>query len=267
MDNIVKNFNAINHKKGIKKMMKRRKLETVVFNKIRFYREVDETSPTNRNILNAGEKFQEIFKQLKKNTDKIKLSDFLNELYRSYGLEYSKYKISTLVNGEDYITNVERSEGSYKYPYDHLSLYIFSYNSHSGFIAQEILNDISELDKIDFDILAKTEFNRGDILINTSGGNRAPLYGRYRVVVYNDTNIIIEEVCNGNDHLSMVLRDIIKNLGNSKDREFEKDIYNRYHFNDDRANACIDYIEKSMGGRYKRNRMKLSVQEFKNSID
>lgn len=60
-------------------MMKRQNLETIVFNKIRFYRKVDESSPTNRNILNAGEKFLKIFKQLKKNTDKIKLSDFLKK--------------------------------------------------------------------------------------------------------------------------------------------------------------------------------------------
>lgn len=248
-------------------MMKKEKLELVVFNKIRFYREVDETSPTNRNILNAGEKFLEIFQQLKKNNDKIKLSDFLNELYRSYGLEYSKYKISTLVNGEDYITNVEISEAGNRYPFDHISLYAFSYKNHMGFIAQEILNNITELDRIDFDILAITEFNRGNILINTSGGNRAPLYGKYRVVVYNDNNIIIEEVCNGKDHMSMVLRDIIKNLGDSKDRDFEKGIYDRYPFSDEQVNACIDYIKTSMGGRYKRNNMRLSVQEFKNSID
>lgn len=248
-------------------MMKKQKLETIIFNQIRFYRKVDESSPTNRNVIEVGKKAFEIFKSLEKNTDRIKLSDFLNELYRSYRLDYNKYKISTLVNGEDYITNVEISEATYKYPYDHLSLYIFSYNNHSGFVAQEILNDISELDKIDFDILAKTEFNRGDILINTSSGNRAPLYGRYRVVVYNDTNIIIEEVCNGKDHLSMVLRDIIKNLGNNKNREFEKDIYNRYPFSDEQVNACINYIETSMGGRYKKNKMRLSVEEFKNSID
>lgn len=248
-------------------MMKKQKLETIVFNKIRFYRKEDESSPTNKNVIEVGKKAFEIFKQLEKNTDRIKLSDFLNELYQSYGLEYSKYKISTLVDNKDYITNIEQSEGSYKYPYDHLSLFIFSYKNHSGFIAQEILNDITELDRIDFDILAVTEFNRGNILINTSGGNRAPLYGRYRVVVYNDDNVIKEKICNGKDHLSMVLRDIIKNLGNSKDREFEKDIYDRYPFSDDQANACIDYIETSMGGRYKRNNMKLSVQEFKNSID
>lgn len=248
-------------------MIKRQKLEKIVFNKVRFYRKVDETSPTNRNILNVGEKFLEIFKQLKKNTDKIKLSDFLNELYQSYGLEYSKYKISTLVDTRDYINNIERSEATYKYPYDHLKLYIFSHKTHSGFIFQEILNDISELDKIDFDLLSITEFNRGDILINTSNGNRAPLYGKYRVVVYNDNNIIIEEICNGKDHMSMVLRDIIKNLGDDKDKEFEKDIYDRYHFSDDRANAYIDYIKTSMGGRYKRNKMRLSVQKFKNSID
>lgn len=248
-------------------MMKKQKLETIVFNKIRFYRKEDESSPTNKNVIEVGKKAFEIFKQLEKNTDRIKLSDFLNELYRSYGLEYSKYKISTLVDNKDYISNIEQSEGSYKYPYDHLSLFIFSYKNHSGFIAQEILNDITELDRIDFDILAVTEFNRGNILINTSGGNRAPLYGRYRVVVYNDDNVIKEEICNGKDHLSMVLRDIIKNLGNSKDREFEKDIYDRYPFSDDQANACIDYIETSMGGRYKRNKMKLSIQEFKNSID
>lgn len=247
--------------------MKRQKLETIVFNQIRFYRKVDESSPTNRNIIEVGKKAFEIFKSLEKNTDRIKLSDFLKELYQSYGLEYSKYKISTLVDNKDYITNVERSEGSYKYPYDHLSLFIFSYNNHSGLVTQEILNDISELDKIDFEILAKTEFNRGNILINTSDGTRAPLYGRYRVVVYNDTNINIEEVCNGKDHMSMVLRDIIKNLGSDKDKEFEKGIYHRYPFSDEQVNACIDYIKTSMGGRYKRNNMKLSIQKFKNSID
>lgn len=171
------------------------------------------------------------------------------------------------MDDKDYITNITQSEATYKYQYDHLSLYIFSYKNHSGFIAQEILNDISELDKIDFEILAKTEFNRGNILINTSGGNRVPLYGKYRVVVYNDSSIIIEEVCNGKDHMSMVLRDIIKNLGSDKDKEFERDIYDRCPFNDDQADACIDYIKTSMGGRYKRSRMKLSVQEFKNSID
>lgn len=248
-------------------MMKRQKLEKIVFNKVRFYREVDETSPTNRNILNTGKKFQEIFQQLEQKADRISLSAFLKELYLEYGLEYDKCRISTLVDNKDYITNVEISEATYKYPYDHLSLYIFSYKNHSGFISQEILNDISELDKIDFDLLAKTEFNRGDILINTSDGNRAPLYGRYRVVVYNDNNIIIEEVCNGKDHMSMVLRDIIKELGDSKDREFEKDIYHRFHFSGEQVNACINYIENSMGGRYRRNKMKLSVQKFKNSID
>ena len=248
-------------------MIKRQKLEKIIFNKVRFYRKVDETSPTNRNILNAGKIFMKIFKSLEKNTDRIKLSDFLNELYQSYGLEYSKYKVSTLVDSRDYINNIELSEATYKYPYDHLKLYMFSHKTHSGFISQEILNDISELDKIDFDLLSITEFNRGDILINTSSGNRAPLYGRYRVVVYNDNNIIIEEVCNGKDHMSMVLREIIKNLGDSKDRDFEKGIYDRYPFNDEQVNACIDYIKTSMGGRYKRNNMRLSVQEFKNSID
>lgn len=248
-------------------MMKKQKLETIIFNKIKFSREVDETSPTNRNILNAGEKFIEIFKQLKKNDNKIKLSDFLKKIYLSYELEYDNYKISTLVNGEDYITNVEISEAGNKHPFDHISLYAFSYKNHMGFVAQEILNDITELDRIDFDILAITEFNRGDILINTSDGTRGFLYGRYRVVVYNDDNIIIEEICNGKDHLSMVLRDIIKNLGNNKDKEFEKGIYDRYHFSEDQADACIDYIKTSMGGRYRSNKMKLSVQEFKNSID
>lgn len=248
-------------------MMKKQKLETIVFNKVKFYREVNETSPTNRNILNAGEKFQEIFQQLKKNNDKIKVSDFLKKLYLSYELDYDKYKISTLVNGEDYITNVKISEAGNRHPFDHISLYAFSYKNHIGFITQEILNDITELDRIDFDILAITEFNRGNILINTSDGTRGFLYGRYRVVVYNDNNVIKEEICNGKDHLSMVLRDIIKNLGNSKDREFEKDIYHRYPFSDDCVNACINYIETSMGGRYKRNMMRLSVQEFKNSID
>lgn len=246
-------------------MMKKEKL--VVFNKIRFYRKVDESSPTNRNLIEVGKKAFEIFKQLEKNNDRIKLSDFLDKLYQSYGLEYSKYKVSTLVDSRDYITNIELSEATYKYPYDHLKLYIFSHKTHSGFISQEILNDISELDKIDFDLLSITEFNRGDILINTSGGNRAPLYGRYRVVVYNDNNIIIEEVCNGKDHMSMVLREIIKNLGDSKDRDFEKGIYDRYLFNDEQVNACIDYIKTSMGGRYRRNKMRLSVEEFKNSID
>ena len=248
-------------------MTKKQKLETIVFNQVRFYRKVDESSPTNRNILNAGGKFQEIFKRLKKNTDKIKLSDFLKELYLEYGLEYSKYKISILVDSRDYITNIEQSEATYRYPYDHLKLYIFSHKTHSGFIAQEILNNISDLDRIDFDLLSITEFNRGDILINTSNGNRAPLYGKYRVVVYNDNNIIIEEICNGKDHMSMVLKDIIKNLGDTKDQEFEKGIYHRYPFSEDQVNACINHIKTSMGGRYKRNKMKLSVQEFKNSID
>lgn len=248
-------------------MMKRQNLETIVFNKIRFYRKVDEMSPTNRNMLNAGKIFMKIFKQLEQKADKFSLSAFLKELYSEYGLEYDKCRISTLVDNKDYITNVKISEATYKYQYDHLSLYVFSYNTHSGFVAQEILNDISELDKIDFEILAKTEFNRGNILINTSGGNRVPLYGKYRVVVYNDDNIIIEEICNGKDHLSMVLKDILRNLGNNKDREFERDIYDRCLFSEDQVNACINYIETSMGGRYRKNKMKISVQEFKNSID
>lgn len=226
-------------------MTKKQKLETIVFNQVRFYRKVDESSPTNRNILNAGGKFQEIFKRLKKNTDKIKLSDFLKELYLEYGLEYSKYKISILVDSRDYITNIEQSEATYRYPYDHLKLYIFSHKTHSGFIAQEILNNISDLDRIDFDLLSITEFNRGDILINTSNGNRAPLYGKYRVVVYNDNNIIIEEICNGKDHMSMVLKDIIKNLGDTKDQEFERGIYDRYPFSEDQVNACINHIKTS----------------------
>ena len=247
--------------------MKKQKLEQVVFNKIRFYRKVDESSPTNRNVIEVGKKAFEIFKQLEQKSDRIKLSDFLNELYSSYGLEYSRYKISTLVDSRDYITNIKRSEATYKYPYDHLKLYVFSHKSHSGFVAQEILNDISDLDRIDFDLLSTTEFNRGNILINTSGGDRAPLYGKYRIVVYNDTNIISEKVCNGNDHLSMVLRDIIKYLGDDKDRKFEANIYDRYHFSNEVVDACINYIETSMGGRYKRNNMRMSVQEFKNSID
>ena len=247
--------------------MKKQKLEQVVFNKIRFYRKVDESSPTNRNVIEVRKKAFEIFKQLEQKSDRIKLSDFLNKLYSSYGLEYSRYKISTLVDSRDYITNIERSEATYKYPYDHLKLYVFSHKSHSGFVAQEILNDISDLDRIDFDLLSTTEFNRGNILINTSGGDRVPLYGKYRVVVYNDTNIISEEVCNGKDHLSMVLRNIVKDLGDNKDRDFEKGIYDRFHFSDEQVNACINYIENSMGGRYKRNKMKLSIREFKNSID
>lgn len=241
-------------------MFIRRETEKYVFNEVVFYRNEDVTSHSNGNIIKFDNRASDLFLQHRDN--QLELRVFLQDLYAMYELDYSKSKVSTLVNEEDYISAVDSYDGDMDWSDGELHYFfisIFTLNRHCGEIIETIMEEISDLDRISYEFCSISEFGGAKVYINTDKQERF-FSRREAIVVYNDTHVFYEETTK-QGNLAFHLFNIVKQLGMPEDVEWAKNNEDRYNIDESNV-RLVNYIRNDMGGEFKTKGCKLMIKPF-----